>query len=138
MTEEVSENMRVAVTVYFTAALLAVVVTLLVSGIHIMNNFTDTYSTQFNAAATGTIYDLQRAKKVGCPVAFKAVTEGLSNVNKVTFKRLDGSTEILYQLKPVKDDLDVLTTKYDKVMCRVYLSDGPNGLLNVTLEEVDE
>lgn len=97
MNDVVSTHYHISITVYFTAALLAVVVSVASFSLIVFNNYTNKYATAMVDSTNSALYDLAAQKKVSCPQAYSAINTSLSIVNKVTLK-LDGKAEeTIYQ-----------------------------------------
>lgn len=139
MTEEVSNQMQIAVTVTFIAGLLGTVLGIFVMGLGILNAFNDRFTTTVAGTNTIGLASISTQAKVSGPTAYTAIMDAEGSLDKVTLVKTDGSSITLYDYKVPGDSLIVLMTEYRTSNVRVSCQKSPmgSGMYVVTVTEVD-
>lgn len=141
MTGEVSEHMRLSLTVWMTGALLSAVVGVAVFSLFVFNDYTGKYSDAMVQSTTSSIYELSRIQSVTCPQAYSALSASIDEVAAVTYQRSNGTTTVLYQYNDASKDnlISLMTGSMTIKNVRVSIETKPatGHLLHIKLEEVD-
>lgn len=127
MTEDVSANLRLAVTVQMTAAMVAAVLNLAVIGFQWEYTFATNFILAVNNTGTTELYDMANSKWVSGALAYKLLDMHSGMFLTVTIKLVDGTTT---------SNHSILLDKAHRNFT-MDLSEAGNGMLTVVLEEVD-
>lgn len=138
MTDEVSEHTRIALTVWMTGALIAVVSGVLIMSLKILNEYTGKYNTAVMASADSTVNGLQGSVVPGA-IVYSSVSESLGSIDRVYILDDDGTKYDLYVYNDInKQNLIKLMTTYKNNNYTIKVTDGEfvNSLRTVILQEV--
>lgn len=138
MSEDMSTSMRIAVTVYLTASMLAIVVGILGSSIRTLNGFTDKYNVAVNGAAGETINNIGGRETLSGALVYSKIMEALNTIDRVDVKGETGVWDTIYTLGD--NETDLLTfmaeNKNKKYSLRTVRGEYINTMTTVKLEEV--
>lgn len=112
------------------------------------NRFTDKYTTAMTTAATGSIYDLSRAKKVSSPQAYSSIIEAGDEIRAVYYSNSNDSNgnpvyEQIYDYKGATEEKLVwlMSAGQTRVNVKVELKQTEDNIppyLEVYLKEVGD
>ncbi len=139
MTDEVSEHTRIALTVWMTGALLAVVCGVAVMCLSILNSYTGKYSDTILASTDSTVFALQGNEAVPGAIIYSSATESINSIDCVYIQNGDGTKYYLYVYNDVdQQNLIKLMTTYKNRTYSVHVTDGElvKTLRTVVLREV--
>lgn len=83
MTEEVSTYTQLAVILVCTSVIISVIVSVLIMGLRVMNNYVDQYTIITANTSSNAIIALTTAGEVPSPVAYSAIEEGITDIDVV-------------------------------------------------------
>lgn len=141
MTDEVSEHMRMSLTVWMIGGLLMAVVGVTVFSLLIFNNYSNKYSDAMVQSTTSAIYEMSRQQSVTCPQVYSAVSASISEVATVKVK-MSGDTgyRTVYTFNDPNGDnlISLMTgvTATKNVRMTIDPSDRYPSMIDITLEEV--
>lgn len=135
MTEEVSSQMRLSVTVALLASAVAVVVNILVMWIGVIQGFSDTYVAANNQVFSSTISELQSKDSIESTVIYKVARES-DQICMIKIVNSSGTVLRTFDFKAasIENDLKYFITNANKRFnVKVDVRDG----YVLTLLEVD-
>lgn len=140
MRDEVSESIRLSVTVFCTAGLLSVVIQLLLYGNLTLNGFSERWQASVSNTGLQSIISAENQTDISGPNCYKLISDNISMFESITIvTKSDGTKTYNFKLSNVST-LDYLYTKAgaSKYYVLRHEENHSSGMIKLTLEEVDK
>lgn len=140
MAEDVSAYMRIAVTVYFTAALLAACVAVLSLCLNVFYNYNGKFVNAVVVSSDSSVNGMQSARYVSGAGSYGTICSSINSIDLVQIKWLNGTIENVYRYEEGIDNTIKLMTNYKNKRFQINVSDGHDikQLKTVILTEVEQ
>lgn len=141
MNDTVSEHMRISLTIWAAAMLLAVVVCVATFCLLVFDNYTGKYSDAMVSATSSSIYDLAKQRSVTCPQCYSSITASINLIDTVELRLTGQAAKVVYDFKTADDGDNLMTlmtgpTSIKNVRMSITQSTDSPGMINIVLEEV--
>lgn len=139
MEDDVSAYMHIALMVWFTAALLAIVVGILATSVGLMHQFGDKFSNAVVIASDTSVKGLSSARTISGASAYASINSSINSIDIVYVVDKTGVSTCVYRHKGGLDNLTQLMTLKKNKTYRMSLTEGLDyrSMITVTLQEVD-